>query len=329
MATINDVAKRAGVSRGTVSNVINNVKVRPEYKEKVELAIKELGYVPNAYARSLKSNRTHTVALILPTVWFPFFSKLTNDMEQELRRRGYKLLLCNSQNDYHMELEYVTMAKENKVDGILSITYSDIAPYVADANIPMVAIERYFNSKIPFVSTDNFQGGVMAARKLTEMGCKKLAFIGRLSDPNGVTQLRRDGFVSYCRENDIPYKELFSSSGSQEFITEIEEFVQQEFTDGIPWDGIFAAADRYAEYLTDSLLSCHSPAVPGKSLQIIGFDGTKSHANDKIRISSMRQPVEEIAAYVVDTLCRQIDGEDVEYYKLFPVTFIQGKTTRV
>ena len=96
MVTINDVAKLAGVSRGTVSNVINHVKVRPEYQEKVEQAIKDLGYVPNAYARSLKSNRTHTVALILPTVWFPFFSKLTNDMEQELRRRGYRLGLASS-----------------------------------------------------------------------------------------------------------------------------------------------------------------------------------------------------------------------------------------
>lgn len=328
MATINDVAKRAGVSRGTVSNVINQIKVRPEYKEKVEQAIKELGYVPNAYARSLKSNRTYTVAFILPTVWFPFFSKLTNDMEQELRRRGYKLLLCNSQNDYHLELEYVTMAMENKVDGILSITYSDIAPYVADANIPMVAIERYFNSRIPFVSTDNFQGGVMAARKLRELGCRRLAFVGRLSDQNGVTKLRRDGFVSFCQENGIPYTELYSSSGSQEFIREIDLFVKREFKDGIPWDGVFAAADRYAEYLIDSLASNGCPAVPGDTIQIIGFDGTKSHANDRIRISSMRQPVEDIAAYAVDTLCRQIAGEEVEHYKLFPVTFIQGKTTR-
>lgn len=328
MATINDVAKRAGVSRGTVSNVINHVKVRPEYREKVEQAIRELGYVPNAYARSLKSNRTHTVALILPTVWFPFFSKLTNDIEQELRRRGYKLLLCNSQNDYHLELEYVTMAKENKVDGIFSITYSDIAPYVADANIPMVAIERYFNSRIPFVSTDNFQGGMMAAEKLKELGCQRLAFVGRLSDENGVTKLRRDGFVSYCKENGIPYTELYSCSGSQEFIGEIDRFVKQEFAEGIPWDGIFAAADRYAQYFIDSLESNGCPAIPGDTLQIIGFDGTKSHANDSIRISSMRQPVEAIAANAVENLCRQIDGGEAEYYKLLPVTFIQGRTTR-
>lgn len=327
MATINDVAKRAGVSRGTVSNVINNVRVRPEYKEKVERAIKELGYVPNAYARSLKSNRTYTIALILPTVWFPFFSKLANDMEQELRRRGYKMLLCNSQNDYQLELEYVTMAKENKVDGILAVTYSDIAPYLVNANIPMVAIERYFSERIPFVSTDNFQGGQMAAEKLLEFGCRHLAFVGRLSDPNGVTKLRRDGFISFCRERDIPHTELYSTSESSAFIGEIDEFVRREYQVGIPWDGVFAATDRYAEYMIDSLLRHGSSAIVGETLQMIGFDGIQSHANEKIRISSMRQPVEAIAAHAVDTLCKLIAGEEAERYKLFPVTFISGKTT--
>lgn len=328
MVTINDVAKLAGVSRGTVSNVINNIKVRPEYKEKVERAIEELGYVPNAYARSLKSNRTHTIALILPTVWFPFFSKLTNDMEQELRRRGYKMLLCNSQNDYQLELEYVTMAKENKVDGILAVTYSDIAPYVVNSNIPMVAIERYFSARIPFVSTDNFQGGQMAAAKLLELGCKRLAFVGRLSDSNGVTKPRRDGFVSFCREKGVPYTELYSTSDSRTFIREIDEFVGREYKDQIPWDGVFAATDRYAEYMMDALTEHGSPAVVGETLQIIGFDGITSHANEKIRISSMRQPVEAIAAHAVDTLCRLIAGEEAERYKLFPVSFVSGKTTR-
>lgn len=328
MATINDVAKRAGVSRGTVSNVINHVKVRPEYKEKVDQAIRELGYVPNAYARSLKSNKTNTVALILPTVWFPFFSELTNDMERELRERGYKLLLCNSHNDYHLELEYVTMAKENKVDGILAITYSDIAPYLLEADIPMVAIERYFSEKIPFVSTDNFKGGAMAAEKLVELGCRNLAFVGRLSDPEGVTKPRRDGFVSFCREHGVEYTELYSMADSEAFIEELQAFVRENYREGAKYDGVFAATDRYAEYMIDAMETYGYPVRPGDTVQLIGFDGARSHAHDITRISSMRQPVGEIAAYAVDTLCRLINGGTAERYKLFPVTFVQGKTTK-
>lgn len=329
MVTINDVAKQAGVSRGTVSNVINHVKVRPEYKEKVERAIEELGYVPNAYARSLKSNKTYTVALILPTVWFPFFSELTNYIERDLRERGYKLLLCNSHNDYHLELDYVTMARENKVDGILAVTYSDIAPYLADAEIPMVAIERYFSTKIPFVSTDNFAGGVMAAEKLVELGCRKLVFLGRLSDSDGVTKPRRDGFVSFCRENDVDFGELYSTADSEAFIEEIKEFVREHYQDGAGYDGVFTATDRYAEYMIDAMEAFGCPVRAGREVQLIGFDGAKSHAHDITRISSMRQPVQEIAEYAVDTLQRLMNGEKAERYKLFPVTFIQGKTTRM
>lgn len=328
MATMNDVAKRAGVSRGTVSNVINHVKVRPEYQEKVEQAIAELGYVPNAYARSLKSNKTNTVALILPTVWFPFFSELTNDIEADLREKGYKLLLCNSHNDYHLELEYVTMAMENKVDGILAITYSDIAPYLADARIPMVAIERYFNTRIPFVSTDNFAGGVMAAEKLLELGCRKLAFVGRLSDQDGVTKPRRDGFISCCRERGVDYTELYSTSGSETFIGEVEEFVREHYRNGAEYDGVFTATDRYAEYMVNAMETCGCPVKAGEDVQIIGFDGARSHAHEAARISSMRQPVGEIAKYAVDTLYSLMSGGEVERYKLFPVTFVQGKTTK-
>lgn len=105
MATINDVAKLAGVSRGTVSNVINNIKVREKSYLAVKKAIEELGYVPNQYARTLKTNRTNTIALILPTIWNPFFSELTFHIEKETKKRGYKLLLCNSVDSCRLFLE--------------------------------------------------------------------------------------------------------------------------------------------------------------------------------------------------------------------------------
>lgn len=94
----------------------------------------------------------------------------------------------------------------------------------------------------------------------------------------------------------MPYTELYSTSDSRTFIREIDEFVGREYKDQVPWDGVFAATDRYAEYMMDALTEHGSPAVVGETLQIIGFDGITSHANEKIRISSMRQPVEAIAA---------------------------------
>ena len=106
--TIKDVAKEAGVSVGTVSNVINNVQVKPSTKEKVEEAIKKLNYEPNIYARGFKINRTNTVALILPTIWNPFFSELAYNIEKNLRKAGMKMILCNSNKKDKAEIEYIS-----------------------------------------------------------------------------------------------------------------------------------------------------------------------------------------------------------------------------
>lgn len=327
MVTINDVAKHAGVSRGTVSNVINGVKVRPESKEKVEKAIKELGYIPNAYARSLKSNKTHTVALILPSVWLPFFSKLTNEIEEQLRKKGYKMLLCISHDDYQRELDYISMAQENKVEGIIFATYSDITPYLLNSNIPAVAIERYYNQKIPFISTDNFKGGYIAAQKLDELGCKNLIFLGRQAEYNNVTDLRRQGFEVYCTEHQLPYNEIYLKTSSEDFIKKIRQWTRDNLSENSKYDGIFVAVDRYAEHMIEELEEIDSKFIPGKNIQIIGFDGIEPYPNGSIKISSIRQPVEKVAKLAVEMLCSQIENKEFNDFILIEPAFIQGKTT--
>lgn len=328
MATINDVAKKAGVSRGTVSNVINGLKVRDESRKKVEAAIKELGYIPNAAARSLKSNRTHTVALILPTIWFPFFSKLTNDIEEALHAHGYKLLLCNSHNDWQREINYIQMAQENKVDGILFITYSDITPYIKDADIPMVAIERYFSQNIPFISTDNFLGGTMAAEKLTQLGAKRLLFVGRKAERNEVSEQRRQGFESWCREHRIAFDEFFPECPSEDFYKALEEKVKSSARDGLAYDGIFTAVDRYAEVIIKTLEETEPAYKAGRDYQIIGFDGVPAYKNGQCDISSIAQPVKALAEQSVEMLVAQIEGKRPEQYVLLAPEFLQGKSTK-
>ena len=107
MVTIKAVAKEAGVSVGTVSNVINNIQVKASTKEKVEAAIKKLNYEPNIYARGFKINKTNTIALILPTIWNPFFSELAYNIEKNIKKLGMKMILCNSDKDSKSEIEYI------------------------------------------------------------------------------------------------------------------------------------------------------------------------------------------------------------------------------
>ncbi|MDY5350760.1 MAG: LacI family DNA-binding transcriptional regulator, partial [Lactobacillus johnsonii] len=191
MATMKDVAQRAGVSLGTVSRVINHAHgIKPITLEKVEKAIEELHYIPDEYARGLKTQSSRTVALILPSIWYPFFSEFGYYVEKALDQRDYKLLLCNSDGNPQEENKYIKMVKQNKIDAIIAITYSDIDQYI-DSNIPFVSLDRYFKQKVSYVASDNYQGGRIAAQELVKRGANHLAYIGSHSRYPNDTMRRR------------------------------------------------------------------------------------------------------------------------------------------
>ena len=123
-ATVSDVAREAGVATGTVSKVINGLPVGESYRLKVEAAIKKLNYQVNPSAKALKSNRTNTIALIIPNTITPFFAMLTQHVNIALEQRGYKMMLCFTQYDRDREQEFINMVLNNRVDGIIALTYN-------------------------------------------------------------------------------------------------------------------------------------------------------------------------------------------------------------
>ena len=325
MVTIKEVAKEAGVSVGTVSNVINNIQVKPSTKAKVDEAIKKLNYEPNIYARGFKMNRTNTVAVILPTIWNPFFSELAYNIEKNLRKAGMKMIICNSNKDNKAEVEYISMAKQNKMDGIIAITYSDIDEYVSE-RIPFVSIDRYFSKDITYVCSNNFEGGRLAAEKLVEFGCERIAYIGRGSKINNATRKRKDGFISYCKEKSIDYDICELLGSDEEFNELLDEFIAKNFKKDIKIQGVFAVTDEQAIDFINKLKE-YNIEVP-KDVQVVGFDGSKSSAKDIIKISTIRQPVELIAEESVKALVNIIENNKVEKEIILPVTFVEGYTTR-
>lgn len=325
MVTIKDVAKEAGVAVGTVSKVINNIPVKPQTKILVENAIKKLKYEPNIYARGFKMNKTNTVAVIVPTIWNPFFSELAYNIEKCLRNSGMKMILCNSEKDAQSEIEYITMAKQNKMDGVIAVTYSNIDEYVSD-NIPFVSIDRYFSKEITYVSSDNFAGGRLAAQKLHESGCRKLAFIGRGSKIDNDTRKRKEGFISYCKENNIEYDSCESFGPDEEFDILLDKFIEVNFKDDVKFDGVFAITDRYAiDFIRR--MSKINIKIP-EDVQVIGFDGSRSSAQDSFTLSTIRQNVEVMAEEAVNALKNIIEKKKTEKKIIIPVSFIKGYTTK-
>ena len=199
--TMKDVAREAGVALGTVSKVINGIPVSEEYRNRVLAAIETLHYEVNTYARGLKTQRTNLIALIIPNTVNPFFSAFTDYIEGALYQRGLRLLLCCADGIPEKEIDYLNLATQNKVDGIIALTYSDIGKYIAD-DIPIVVFDRFFeNHVIPRVASDNFAGGCMAVEKLLELGCRHPVYIRFHSVFPGESDKRMDGYLYACKKS--------------------------------------------------------------------------------------------------------------------------------
>ena len=322
MATMKDVAALAKVGVGTVSRVLNSSgSVKESTRRKVEAAMKELNYIPNAYARGLKMNKTNTVALIIPTIWHPFFSEFAYYVESNLAEHKYKMLLCNSDVSSDKELEYIQMVQENKVDGIIGITYSDLDNFVS-SHLPFVTIDRHFKEETVCVTSDNFHAGQLAVEKLVEKGCHKLGYIGTHSRFPTETTKRRDGFKAKAEQMGMPYAIYDGEDPVIEFKQEIRTF----FEENPDVDGIFAHTDFIALDILE-VLEEMKRNVP-EEVQIIGCDGIKMESGRRQIVSTIRQPVDLMAKAAVEKIIQVIDGESVRTKITLPVHYVEGPTTK-
>lgn len=322
--SIKDVAELAGVGVGTVSRVINNhPAVKSETREKVNAAIKQLNYIPNEVARNFKMQKSTMVALLLPSIWHPFFSELAYYIEDELDREGYKLMLCNSGGRPDKELYYLDMLTQNKVAGIIGITYNDIEDSVS-TDIPIISIDRHFGKKITCVTSDNYTGGRIALKELVIAGAKKVAYLGITDSVYSEVILRKKGFIDEAASRGINYivfEENFEVYDDDKYF---ENFFKLEEHQDV--DGIFANTDMLAAKYIDKAIK-YGLQVP-EDVKVIGYDGIQDNKLFRPILSTIRQPVEEMARMSVKLLLRKIEGEllEQEIYRI-PVMYRRGETT--
>ncbi|MGI6254265.1 MAG: LacI family DNA-binding transcriptional regulator [Acutalibacter sp.] len=325
--TMKDVAKAAGVSLGTVSNVINGMPVRQSSRDKVERAIQELHYEVNAYAQGFRKSQTGLVALIIPEILNPFYSAFTDYVAESVYAHGLKLLLCCSHELASNELAYLNLAKKNKVNGIIALTYSDIGDSISD-DIPMVVFDRFFeNHKIPRVGSDNFSGACLAVEKLLEFGCTHPVYVRFHSIYPGESDKRRDGYLYACKKHGLEpdYLDEVETGRSEEILKRfLEEHTRPDGT--LTFDGVFAHTD-YHGYAFKKILQRAGYRVP-EDVQIIGFDGIgKFGHEDDLAISSICQPIRQLAEKCVESILAE-DRSSVPTLTLLPVTYRYGGTTR-
>lgn len=320
--TMKDVATEAGVSLGTVSKVFNDIPVGANYKAKVEAAAKKIGYQVNVYARGLRANKTNAIALILPNVVHPFFSNMADLCCKNLSQRGYRMLLATTSSNPKMEQECIDMVQQNKVDGIIAITYNPNLE--VNDEIPFVVIDRKFFNHIPCVSSDNFSGGQLAAQKLIENGCSKLLFLGISSHVPGEADKRPLGFEAYCTAHQIPH--TVHRVWDEDGLENIYNFISTHISNGtFAYDGIFCGTDTLA-LQTISFLAKHSITVPDM-VQVIGYDGIPQHGLDGYPCSTIKQPLSQMADTAIDILLEP-DKTKTPSLVYLPVEYCYGKTTK-
>ena len=320
--TMKDVAREAGVALGTVSKVVNGLPVGEEYRLRVEEAIKKLDYRINSYAKGLKSGKTMLVAVIMPNLVSPYFSLLVNWINKALSTRKYRMVYFSSDYNPEQEQEYVNLAEQQKVDGIICLSYNPKL-HVSE-KVPLVSIDRYFGAKIPCICSDNYGGGWMAAEKLVELGCRHLAIMSTGSVQPNEPRKRRDGFLAACEAMGIVYDQIHLSDGDpyQDYV----DFLHAHLRDGkLDIDGIFCMTDSLA-YLIRGTLREMGLSVP-EDVQMIGFDGIRAFGDLDLICSTIVQPVEAIAETCVDLVLNADQGRAPSLICL-PVHYESGKTTR-
>lgn len=307
MATIREVAQRAGVSPSTVSHVINQTRyVSEDVTGRVRRAMKELGYRPNMLARSLRRGETRTVGMILPDSSNPYFAELGHAIESCVFNHGYSLILCNSEGDREKEAFYTRVLMEKQVDGVLFISsgYEDdsIQPLLENG-IPLVVIDRICGDlEVDVVLTDNYQGGYEAGSYLAGLGHRRM---GMITGPTRVTPSaeRETGFRQALSEQGLGLDENLIASGTFNANTGYKA-AKTLLSNPHPPEAIFASNDMMA---VGALRAAHELglSVPG-DLSLVGFDDIELASYVVPPLTTIAQPKDEIGKAAVELIIRRI-----------------------
>ncbi len=331
---IKDVAQAAGVSVGTVSNVLNRPEaVSAERRERVERAIRELGYVPNDAARQLKAGTSRAVGLVVLDSQNPFYASVSLAAEDEASGRGVGLFVANSHGQEAKEQFYLSLFEQQRARGILVTPGTpNLEPHreVARRGTRVVLVDAV-DPEADFctVSSDDFHGGHEAMEHLIRIGRRKIAIFG---GPTRFRQIgkRREGALAAAQENggvSLEYlepPEMTILAGRS-----LADEIADRPADQRP-DAIFAMNDLLATGVLQSLVMQRQLSVPD-DVALIGYDDIDFCANAVVPFSSVRQPAAQMGRCAVELLEKEIadgPGHAHQDVKLKPELVVRDSTRK-
>ena len=313
-ASIRDVAGRAGVSVGTVSNVLNRPeRVTPATVERVHRAIADLGFVRNDAARQLRAGRSSTVGLVVLDVRNPFFTELARGAEDAAAEHGLAIILGNSDESSEREAAYLDLFDEQRVRGVLISPIGDVSgrlKRLRERGTPAVVVDRMIEGGgLSSVSVDDVAGGELAARHLLEQGRRRIAvLVGQPSIRQVADRLagarRAVAAVASASLEVIEAGGLTVLDGRR-----AGEQLRVRAADKRP-DAVFAVNDLLAVGVLQALVMTGSVLVPDE-IALVGYDDIDFAAAAVVPLTSVRQPSHLIGATALRILLEEADDPGI------------------
>jgi DNA-binding LacI/PurR family transcriptional regulator len=308
MATVADVAKRAGVSVSTAARVLSGSGYAAEQTRRLVLeAARELGYVPNQIARSLRTNRTQMVGLLIGDVENSFYSVIAKHVEAVAKDAGYHVVLCNSDDDPKVEREYLKLLEGMRVDALIVTPTSKNRRQLAalmEKDIVIVQVDRRVEGlEADAILVDNEAGAASAVTHMIEAGHTRIGILtGELEVPTASQRLV--GYERTLREHGIPVLEPLIRSGSfhrEHAIEDATELIRARPT------AIFAANNILAEAALIALEQ-QGLRVP-RDVSVVAFDDVQWMSMVDPPVTAVRQPVADMARSATELALRRLREE--------------------
>lgn len=313
-ATITDVARLAGVSIKTVSRVVNNEpNVRKETREKVESAVKQLDYRPNLSARGLAANRSYLLGLIFGAPGAHYVLDVQGGILDICRPLGYELVVHPARNDdEHLVDEVKALVLEKRIDAVLlTPPLSDnleAIQHLIDMGVPFVRVAPTIEKHLsPYVETNDMEATYDMTQELINLGHQKVAFI-RGNPEHRAIGLRYEGFARALQDNHVVLPEAYVAQGDNHFETGAACAVQLLDLPEPP-TAIFAANDEMAAGV---MMVAHQRGIRiPEELSVVGFDDSPVARQLWPSLTTIRQPILQMARKATDLLLKKVRGKEV------------------
>jgi LacI family transcriptional regulator len=333
--SIIEVAKRLDVSPTTVSFILNGrskeKRISDEIRDKVLKFVEEIGYKPNSLARSLRTGKTNTIALMVESISDPFFGHIARNIEEKAYKSGYKILYSSTGNNTDKTKEFLKMYEERHVDAYIIAAPEGIEgelQAIIDSGKPVLLFDRYLKDlKTDTILVDNYQSTAKAVEELIKSGFKNIAFI-TLDSLQSQMNDRLLGYEETLKKHKLPQylKEISYDFPPEKVTAHIEAFLQRRGE----VDAVVFATNYLCVYGLKAIEKL-GLTIP-KDLGVVVFDDQDLFELYKPQITAIAQPIEEIANQIISVLLNKLNNpvktKKIQTIVLNAEMIIRGSSSR-